>query len=237
MTGADGDAAAARAAIAFDHLAVAAETLEAGAAFLEDRLGVAPDPGGAHPRMGTHNRLLSLGPEAYLELIAIDPAAPSPDRPRWFGLDGFRGAPRLVGWVARTTALRPPPGTSVSAQSRGDLRWQIALPEDGRPMAGGALPMLIDWQGGPHPAPRLPDRAAAGPADAGVRGPLAGVGRNLGPADRDRTGRSSAKGADRDATRGGVAVAQRGGDDSADVVRVGAGVVVEDRGGARPQVA
>lgn len=158
MSGADGHAATARAAITFDHLAVAAETLEAGAAFLAARLGVAPDPGGAHPRMGTHNRLLSLGPEAYLELIAIDPAAPPPDRPRWFGLDEFRGAPRLVGWVARTTALHPAPGTSLSAQSRGDLRWQIALPEDGRPMAGGALPMLIDWQGGTHPAERLPDR-------------------------------------------------------------------------------
>ncbi len=45
-------------------------------------LGIAPGPGGVHPFMGTHNRLLRLGPRLYLELIAIDPDAPAPAQPR-----------------------------------------------------------------------------------------------------------------------------------------------------------
>ena len=70
-----------------DHLVLAARDLDRGGAWLEDRLGVALTAGGRHSRMGTHNRLLSLGENFYLELIAIDPQAPPPDRPRWFGLD------------------------------------------------------------------------------------------------------------------------------------------------------
>ena len=63
-----------------DHLVVVASTLEAGAQFVEQALGVAPSPGRRHPHMGTHNLLLSLGPAAYLEVAAIDrirPANPS----------------------------------------------------------------------------------------------------------------------------------------------------------------
>lgn len=36
--------------------------------------GVTPAFGGRHPDMGTHNSLLSLGPEKYLEIISLDPA-------------------------------------------------------------------------------------------------------------------------------------------------------------------
>ena len=143
--------------LTIDHLAVAAETLDAGAAWVEARLGVAPETGGAHPLMGTHNRLLSLGPDCYLEVIAIDPAAARPDRPRWFGLDAFRGPPRLVGWVARSTRFHAPPGTEISTQQRGDMRWRITIPTDGQPVAGGAWPMLIDWSGSVHPAAGLTD--------------------------------------------------------------------------------
>lgn len=143
-----------------DHLVIAATSLDAGAAWIESRLGIVPDPGGAHPLMGTHNRLLSLGPDAYLEIIAIDPSAAPPLGPRWFGLDDFSGDPRLAAWVMRREGLTAPPGTQISAQQRGDLNWRIALPVDGQPMGGGALPMMIDWQGGPHPCQRLPDRGA-----------------------------------------------------------------------------
>src|SRR5687767_5483712 len=87
-----------------DHLVVAAPTLDRGAAWVEARLGVGCRPGGAHAKMGTHNLLLRLGPAAYLEVIAVDPAAPPPGRPRWFGLDALApdAGPRLAAWVART---------------------------------------------------------------------------------------------------------------------------------------
>lgn len=70
-----------------DHLVVAARTLEEGAAYIERMLGVAMSPGGQHPQMGTHNRLLNLGGGVYLEVLAIDPQGIPPDRPRWFDLD------------------------------------------------------------------------------------------------------------------------------------------------------
>lgn len=142
----------------FDHVAIAARSLDEGAAWLAERLGVAPEPGGKHPMMGTHNLLLSLGPDEYLELIAVDPDAPVPDRPRWFGLDGFDGPPRLAGWVMRQSPLVAPPGTAISTASRGDLRWRITIPDNGRMPQDGAEPMRIDWGGGAHPADRLPDR-------------------------------------------------------------------------------
>ena len=72
--------------LTFDHLTVAALTLEQGVAHIERALGVVIPAGGAHPLMGTHNHLMRLGEGAFLELIAPDPAV-TPQRVRWFGLD------------------------------------------------------------------------------------------------------------------------------------------------------
>jgi hypothetical protein len=113
--------------------------------------------------MGTHNRLLSLGPTEYLEVIAINPAAPPPGRPRWFDLDHFAGPPGLTNWVCRTPDLdaglaRAPKGTGVAHDlARGEYRWRMGIPEDGCLPFGGAFPGLIQWQG-IHPAARLPDQ-------------------------------------------------------------------------------
>ena len=145
-----------------DHIVVAAERLADGVAYVENALGVAMAPGGKHPLMGTHNALLGLG-AVYLEVIAIDPEAPAPGHARWFDLDNFKGPPRLTNWVARTGDLAralalAPPGTGTPlALSRGDLRWSMAVPEDGRLPCEGAFPGLISWQGKAHPAQRLPE--------------------------------------------------------------------------------
>ena len=79
-------------ATALDHLVVMADSLAQGVAWCEATLGLTPAPGGAHALFGTHNRLLAIGspawPQAYLEIIAIDPAvAPRPVRRRWFDMD------------------------------------------------------------------------------------------------------------------------------------------------------
>ncbi|OYU18370.1 MAG: polyphosphate kinase [Rhodobacteraceae bacterium PARR1] len=148
--------------LVFDHIAVSAETLADGVAWVEDCLGVALAGGGQHPHMSTHNRLLGLG-DLYLEVIAADPAAPRPSWPRWFDLDRFAGPPRLTNWVARCEEIvaevaLSPPGTGVPvALARGDFRWRMAVPGDGILPFDGAFPALIEWQGSAHPAPRLPD--------------------------------------------------------------------------------
>ncbi|TRW95736.1 VOC family protein [Paracoccus sp. M683] len=146
------------AAPALDHIVVAAESLDAGTDWLTARLGVSPLPGGKHPMMGTHNALWHLGGREYLELIAIDPDAPAPTRPRWFGLNRFSGPPRLVAWVARAHPLTAPQGSSVTEASRGDLRWRIAIPGSGVSAADGLAPLLIDWGHGPHPTDTMPDQ-------------------------------------------------------------------------------
>ena len=156
-----------------DHLVVAASTLAQGVAWCEATLGVTPGAGGKHPLFGTHNRLLPVQsaafPGAYLEIIAVDPEAPSPLRPRWFGLDEaamqarLAAAPRLVHVVARTAALDAhlaalracghDAGEAIAASrasAAGLLQWRIGVRADGMLALGGALPTLIEWAG-PHP--------------------------------------------------------------------------------------
>ena len=65
-----------------DHLVIGAATLEAGTAYLERHLGQRPFAGGAHPGVGTHNMLLGLGPDQYIEIIAPDPSQGTPPHPR-----------------------------------------------------------------------------------------------------------------------------------------------------------
>ncbi|MGB1234649.1 MAG: VOC family protein [Planktomarina sp.] len=145
-----------------DHLAVAGETKDLATAHLAKLLGVDPVEGGEHAVFHTHNTLLGLGPDFYLEAIAVNSNAPPPGRPRWFNLDNFNGAPRLTNWVVACDDIRAALdilgegyGEPVSLQ-RGDLRWQMAVPQSGILPFDGFAPAVIEWRG-PHPAPRLPD--------------------------------------------------------------------------------
>lgn len=173
--------------LAFDHIAVSATDLAEGVAAVEAALGVALAGGGEHAHMATHNRLLGLG-DLYLEVIAANPAAPRPAWPRWFDLDNFTGPPRLTNWVARSENLGAdlhdcPPGTGTPvALQRGDYRWQMAVPADGRLPFDGGFPALIQWQGDLHPTRALPDCGVrlerlviAHPQAEGLRAALAGL--------------------------------------------------------------
>ena len=147
-----------------DHLVVTAPSLDLGVEYVREALGVSPQPGGRHPRMGTHNCLLKLGEALFLEVLSIDPEAPPPPRPRWFQLDEEESvrAPRLATWVVRTTdlnaALAASPVVSGYAvpMTRDDLSWTISIPRNGSLPLQGIAPTMIQWQG-PHPASRLQD--------------------------------------------------------------------------------
>jgi len=167
-----------------DHLVIAAASLAEGVAWCEATLGVVPAPGGAHPLMGTHNRLLNVAseafPRAYAEIIAIEPGqAPSrPNTRRWFDLDDAelqaglaQHGPRLIHFVARVPDAR----AAIQALAReehaqidrghlleasrdtaaGRLEWQIAVRDDGQRLFYGALPTLIEW-GPVHPVDAMP---------------------------------------------------------------------------------
>lgn len=152
-----------------DHLVVAATSLAAGSVWLEQRLGVALQPGGQHLAMGTHNRLLRLGDDCYLELIAIDPSLPAPARPRWFSLDApdmqqrLAAGPQLIHWVVATNNIETEAGLagyakdSILTMSRGDYRWRVTVPADGGLIDEGLRPSLIQWDVPMHPARQLPD--------------------------------------------------------------------------------
>ena len=165
-----------------DHLVVAADTLAQGVAWCEATLGVTPGPGGEHPLMGTHNRLLRIAtvdhPRAYFEIIAADPAVPvAPQgRRRWYDLDdaALRASlrdqgPCLVHWVAQVPDMAEAVAAlqrlgidrgqvlAVSRMTpRGLLQWEITVRDDGQRLFDGCLPTLIAW-GDVHPATAMPE--------------------------------------------------------------------------------
>ena len=164
---------------AIDHLVYGVPELTAGVARLADLLGVTAAPGGSHEGRGSHNALLCLGGDAYLEIIAPDPAQPAPRRPRPFGLDSLT-EPRLVTfavhaerpggaqpeaaegrlqrWRAHAAAHGYDPGpVAAGSRRRTDgslLVWHLCqrleLPFD------GVVPFLIDWGAADSPAASTP---------------------------------------------------------------------------------
>lgn len=170
----------ANAAARFDHLVVMADTLQEGADWCQRTLGVAAVPGGRHTRFGTHNLVLRIDsaacPNAYLEIIAIDPQPEQPPQgARWFDMDDaalrervrHRG-PQLIHWVAAVPDLdaacarlaqlgidRGIPSAANRMAPRGLLEWRIAVRADGQRLMDGCLPTLIQW-GAYHPAQDMP---------------------------------------------------------------------------------
>jgi hypothetical protein len=152
-----------------DHLVIAADSVEQGVDYIRSELGVQIPKGGVHKTMGTHNHLMQLGNNCYLEVIAIDPDGAIPDQPRWFNLDdslmreSLRQQPRLITWVVNTADIDKLSRNSVfqigaaTELSRNNLRWKIALTEDGRLLANGYLPYIIQWLSTPHPSDAMAD--------------------------------------------------------------------------------
>jgi hypothetical protein len=152
-----------------DHIVIAAESLQQGVDYLQRKLGVEIPPGGKHQNMATHNHVMQLGNDAYIEVIAIDPAGQIPRHPRWFGLDtplmraALREQPRLITWVMNTNDLQSlanQAGFDIGIPtklSRDNLSWEFALPDDGRLLGNGMLPYCIQWHTTPHPSQAMVD--------------------------------------------------------------------------------
>jgi hypothetical protein len=150
-----------------DHIVVGCADLASGEAWMEDLLGKPAQGGGEHVAMSTHNKVWSLG-SCFLELIAINPAAPDPGRKRWFSLDDpaiqkkLAMGPHLLTWAVRVDdihaaqALSPISLGALHELERGDLKWKVLIPEDGGLLQDGHVPLVIQWLT-PHPAERMED--------------------------------------------------------------------------------
>ena len=144
-----------------DHLVYATPDVEATCRDLERRLGVRASAGGQHPGRGTHNALISIGPDAYLEIIGPDPLHPE-TRPVWFGIDQLI-APKLITWAVRVDDLEAfvkevSSDAYVGAVRSGSrktpdgtiLSWKLTEPQLERGV--GLVPFLIEWSSRRHPA-------------------------------------------------------------------------------------
>ena len=152
-----------------DHLVIAAESLQQGVDFVRTTFDVDIPAGGYHQTMGTHNHLMQLGNEAYIEVIAINPDATPPKRPRWFSLDdalmrdSLRQQPRLITWVINTPDIETlaqkslVPIGNVTELSRDNLSWSLGLTGDGRLLGYGMLPYVIQWHTRQHPSGAMAD--------------------------------------------------------------------------------
>ena len=151
----------------FDHFAVACQDLEEGVRYVESLTGVRAAPGGPHPGIGTHNALLSLGSDVYLEIIAADPEQDEPASPRPFGIDDHPG-PRLAAFAIhpgteetidsvadtiRSHGTDPGPVMSMSRVKPDgeEISWRLT-----RANRVGLVPFVIDWGATPNPATVTP---------------------------------------------------------------------------------
>jgi len=150
-----------------DHIVIGASNLISGTNYLENKLSNKFFPGGEHQIMGTHNNLLQLQSNIYLEIIANNPNVGNPSRPRWFSLDETRTkkkiekSPRALCWVLEVNDIENTakkcgynPGEILQI-SRGELTWKITVPNNGMLVDNGVLPFLIEWPNNQHPSKKL----------------------------------------------------------------------------------
>lgn len=154
--------------LTLDHLTIIAPSLHEGVEHVRECLDIDVPFGAVHPEMGTHNHRLRLGEKTYLEIIAVDPAAPAPLGPRWFGLDRAEAVRadwtkgiRLKTWVARSDNI----DELLAAQEElfgGKIRIggfaRFSLLADGSLPMGGLLPSVIDRAGRNPPSERMAEQ-------------------------------------------------------------------------------
>ena len=156
-----------------DHITVIAPTLAEGVSHVRACLDLDVPFGQRHGYMGTYNHLMQLGDSVYLEIVALDPDADHPGRPRWFGLDNQKSVRaawddgrRLRGWVARTDGIDAILAGRESifgrkvALPRVDSSFDFAIPDDGSLPLDGTMPSVIDRRNKPRSMATIADLGA-----------------------------------------------------------------------------
>ena len=142
-----------------DHIVLGCNTLQEGTDYVEKKLGLSLSEIGYHHYMGTHNRVIKIGENIYLEVIAIDPNANKPKHFRWFNLDNkkqqarLKISPQIIGYVIENENpdmlkfYNP-----FFEATRGDYRWEFATPKSDSNLINknliecGLVPSLIKWK-------------------------------------------------------------------------------------------
>ena len=154
--------------------------LEAAMDDFERLTGIKPMIGGAHPGLGTHNAIVSLGGGAYFEILCCDPCQPDPPK-LWMGMSSLearcfedRCFAKVMTWAVDRTgrleeAIR---AARASGYDPGDeegferqrpdgsaMKWSLSYRHytvDEMGAGSGAVPFLIDWKGNTSPAATAP---------------------------------------------------------------------------------
>ncbi|WP_191602121.1 VOC family protein [Marinomonas algicola] len=152
-----------------DHIVIGADTLEQGMESLHKTLGVTLPKASKHDAMGTHNCVAPVGNESFIEILSIDPEAPTPNRARWFNMDNpevqaqFKKQPMAYHWVVGTNDLdavianSPIEMGEIVTFTRGERSWRLNIPKDGSLAEAGLIPTFIEWSPGAHPSTNMSD--------------------------------------------------------------------------------
>jgi hypothetical protein len=142
-----------------DHIVIGSNSLQEGTDFVEKKLGLSLSEIGYHENMGTHNRVIKICHNIYLEVIAIDPDSKSFANAKCFNLDKkkqqakLKISPQIIGYVIENQnpemlRLYSP----FFEMSRGDYCWEFAFPKsdnnliNDKLIESGLVPSLIKWK-------------------------------------------------------------------------------------------
>ena len=142
-----------------DHIVFAASSLEEGTSFIENKLQIKLGNIGYHKGMGTHNRVVKISKNVYLEVISIDPNAEIPKSKRWFNLDSLklqcklRKLPQVIGYVIENQDIKILKYYNPFFRaSRDEYQWQFAMPNTKSDILveesykNSIMPSLINWE-------------------------------------------------------------------------------------------
>ena len=139
-----------------DHIVYCVHDLEAAVVQFSEVYGVHPVMGGRHLNRGTHNAIVNLGNECYLEILAVDDNNTAVTRDRWMGIDYLK-EPKMTRWSLRSDNLKQdllaieklnPDLCNLSVGQRmtpagSMLKWNMSIPLSSPEVE--LLPFLLDW--------------------------------------------------------------------------------------------
>ena len=142
-----------------DHVVIAANNLDEGTSYVENKLNVKLSNIGYHRDMGTHNRVVKISKSVYLEVISIDPNFGHLNTKRWFNLDSLklqsqlRKSPQVIGYVIENVDIKILKYYEPFFKaSRGEYKWKFAMPGTNasiladQSQLNGIIPSLINWE-------------------------------------------------------------------------------------------